>query len=101
MHYSQKQHAMGGGGVILNMIQTMRANKRPRKKMYGSYKAYKNSLDQERAERRIYKYAEASEKHLRNIRRRLQREHKALKQKKVAVLTACVILGVLVMLVMM
>jgi len=84
---------MGVGGVILHMIQTLKANKRPKKKVYGSYKAYENSKDQERTERRIYKYAEISEKHLRLIGKRLNREHKLLMKKKVAVLTACAILG--------
>lgn len=73
---------MGGGGSILNMINTLKANKRPKKKVYGSYKAYENSKDQERTERRIYKYAEISEKHLRLIRKRLNREHKLLMKKK-------------------
>ena len=77
----------------MNMINTLKANKRPKKKVYGSYKAYENSKDQERTERRIYKYAEISEKHLRLIRKRLNREHKLLMEKKAAVLTACAILG--------
>ena len=84
---------MGGGGTILHMIQTLKANKSRKKKMYGSYKAYENSKDQDRTQRRIYKYAEISEKHLRLIRKRLNREHKLLMKKKVAVLTACAILG--------
>ena len=84
---------MGGGGSILNMINTLKANKRPKRKMFGSYKAYENSKDQDRTQRRIYKYAEISEKHLRLIRKRLNREHKLLMKKKAAVLTACAILG--------
>jgi len=81
------------GGAIQQMINSIRANKRPRRKVYGSYKAYENSKAQERAERRIYQYAESSQKHLRLIRKRLNKERKALMQKKVAVLTVCIIVG--------
>jgi hypothetical protein len=77
----------------LNMINTLKVNKRPKRKMFGSYKAYENSRDQERADTRIYQYTEASDKHLRLIRKRLNKERRFLMQKKVAVLTACAILG--------
>ena len=63
--------------------------------MYGSYQAYDNSKDQERAESRIYKYAEASETHLKRIRIRLEKEHRKLMQVKVAVLTGCMLVGAL------
>ena len=69
--------------------------------MYGSYQAYDNSKDQERAERRIYKYAEASERHLARIKAILQKEHRILTQKRFAVLTACAIVGVLAIFVML
>ena len=83
---------MGGSGTALQMIQALKLNmRRPKKKMYGSYKPYENSSVKERAERRIYKYAEASEKHLRKIRERFLRQHRAMFQKKAAVFTGCVI----------
>ena len=75
------------------MIKSLKANKRPKGKMYGSYKAYDNSKDKERDERRIYQYAEASEEHLRRIRKTIRQHSKALLHKKVAVLTASVMLA--------
>jgi len=91
---------MFGSGFRQNVINLIQSKKRIEKKMYGSYKSYEDSKDKERAERRIYRYAEASEVHLKRIRDRFKRQHKALFQKKVAVLTGCVMLGVIAMLVM-
>ena len=69
--------------------------------MYGSYKVYDNTGAQTRAQERIYQFAEASEKHLRQIRIRLRRQHRILMQKKAMLLSLCLILGVLAMFTML
>ena len=86
---------MESSTTIQFMMDALKGNKHQKTKRYGSYKAYENSKDKERAEHRIYRYAEASPKHVIRIQKRLSKEHKALRQKKVVILTLFIIVGAL------